>query len=372
MNNANIKSWIKLNMISGIGPLRFATLLKHFGSPEGILSAKISTLSQVKGIGPQIAQRIVEEKDKVKVDIELEKIEKEGVKILTLDSEEYPINLKSIYDPPPILYIKGKIEPRDRLAIAMVGSRSATSYGKAVASRLAGELVQAGFTVISGLARGIDVASHCGAINAKGRTIAVLGCGIDVIYPRENKKLFNEIIEHGAIITEFPFGTPPEKFNFPQRNRIISGLALGTVIVEAHMQSGALITANCALEQNREVFAVPGQVESRLSKGTHYLIKQGAKLTETVQDIIEELELFSDAIKKSLSKSEAKVKKNNEIMLSKDEEKIYQLLSSSEPQHIDTISYLSQMTASQVAAILIQLEIKGVIKQLIGKRFIRC
>ncbi len=367
MNNVDVTSWLTLNMISGIGPLRFATLLKHFGSPQKILSANTSSLSQIKGIGNQIAQRIIEEKDKVKVDIELEKVEKEGVKILTLDSEEYPINLKSIYDPPPVLYVKGKIEASDRLAIAIVGSRSATIYGKTTAGRLATELVQAGFTIISGLARGIDVASHSGAINAKGRTIAVLGCGIDIIYPQENKKLFYEIIEHGAIITEFPFGTPPEKFNFPQRNRIVSGLALGTVIVEAPIRSGALITADCALDQNREVFAVPGQVESRLSKGTHQLIKQGAKLTECAQDIIEELELFSEAIKKN-----PQVKKHNEIILSKDEDKVYQLISPSEPQHIDTISYLSQMTAAQVAAILIQLEIKGVIKQLIGKRFLRC
>ncbi|MEW6095460.1 MAG: DNA-processing protein DprA [bacterium] len=372
MNDVDVKSWVKLNMISGIGPLRFVTLLKHFGSPQKVLSADTSSLSQVKGIGKQIAQRIIEEKDKVKVDIELEKIGKEGVKILTLDSEEYPINLKYIYDPPPVLYVKGRIEPKDRLAIAMVGSRAATTYGKTIASKLAAELVSAEFTIISGLARGIDVASHLGAINAKGRTIAVLGCGIDIIYPQENKKLFYEIIEHGAIVTEFPFGTPPERFNFPQRNRIISGLALGTVIVEAPMRSGALITANCALEQNREVFAVPGHVESRLSKGTHHLIKQGAKLTETAQDIIEELELFSEAIKKPMIKSMAQVKKNNEIVLSKDEDKIYQLVSPSEPQHIDTICYSSQMTASQVAAILIQLEIKGMVKQLIGKRFLRC
>jgi DNA processing protein len=367
MSTYDIKSWIKLNMIKGIGPLRFATLLKHFGSPQEILSAKASSLSQVKGIGNHIAQCIIEEKDKVNVDIELEKIKKEGVKILTLDNEEYPINLRSIYDPPPVLYVKGKITPNDRLAIAMVGSRAATTYGKTVASKLAKELVQAGFTIISGLARGIDAVSHKAAINANGRTIAVLACGIDIIYPIENKKLFYEIIEHGAVITEFPFGTPAEKFNFPQRNRIISGLGLGTVIVEAPIRSGALITANCALEQNREVFAVPGQVGSRLSKGTHHLIKQGAKLTESAQDIIEELELFSDAIRKM-----PQIKKNHQIVLSKEEEKIYQLISPDEPKHIDTISYAAQMTASQVAAILIQLEIKGAVKQLIGKRFLRC
>lgn len=367
MNNTDIKSWIKLNMIKGIGPLRFVTLLKHFGSPQEILSAKASRLSQVKGIGEQIAHSIVELRDKVNVDIELEKIEKEGVRILTLDSEEYPINLKSIWDPPPVLYIKGKITQNDRLAIAMVGSRAATSYGKTVAAKLAEELVQAGFTIISGLARGIDAASHKGAINANGRTIAVLGCGIDVIYPQENKKLFYEIIEHGAVVTEFPFGTPPGKFNFPQRNRIISGLALGTVIVEAPIRSGALITADCALEQNREVFAVPGQIVSKLSKGTHQLIKQGAKLVENAQDIIEELELFSEAIKKT-----PQIKKNHKIALSQEEEKIYQLISATEPKYIDAISYSSQMSPAQVAATLIQLEIKGLVKQLIGKRFLRC
>ncbi|MFH1563239.1 MAG: DNA-processing protein DprA [Nitrospirota bacterium] len=367
MNNSDIKPWIQLNMITGIGPMRFATLLKHFGSPQAILSANASNLSQVKGIGPQLAQRIIEEKDKVKVDAELEKVEKEGVTVLTLDSEDYPMNLKSIYDPPPVLYLKGKLQPDDRLSIAMVGSRAATTYGKTIAERLAAELVHAGFTIISGLARGIDVASHRSAIDSNGRTIAVLGCGIDIIYPPENKKLFYEIIEHGAIITEFPIGTPPEKFNFPQRNRIISGLSLGTVIVEAPLKSGALITADCALEQNREVFAVPGSVGSRLSQGTHQLIKQGAKLTESAEDIIEELELFRDALKNI-----PQVKKNTEIALSTDEDKLYQFISSIEPQHIDTISCLSQMTAAQVAGVLIQLEIKGVIKQLMGKRFIRC
>ncbi|MEW6608845.1 MAG: DNA-processing protein DprA [bacterium] len=367
MNNTDIKSWIRLNMIKGIGPMRFATLLKHFGSPQEILSANVSSLSQVKGIGNQIATSIVEQKDKVEINRELEKIEKEGVNILTLNSEEYPKNLKSIYDPPPVLYVKGEMRTQDRLAIAMVGSRAATTYGKTIAYRLAQELVQSGFTIVSGLARGIDVASHRGAIETKGRTIAVLGCGIDIIYPLENKSLFYEIVNQGAVVSEFPFGTPPEKFNFPQRNRIISGLSLGTVIVEAPIRSGALITADCALEQNREVFAVPGHIESRLSKGTHQLIKQGAKLTESAQDIIEELELFTDALKKI-----PEIKKNNEIKLSKDEEKIYQLLSPAEPQYIDTISSSSQMTASQVAALLIQLEIKGLIKQLIGKRFVRC
>lgn len=366
MNDIDVKAWIKLNMIKGIGPLRFATLLKHFGSPQEILSSKASSLSQVKGIGDQIAHRIIEEKDKVEVDVELEKIKKEGVSILTLDDKEYPANLKIIYDPPPVLYVKGKIEPDDRLGIAIVGSRSATTYGKTTASKLAGELVQLGFTIVSGLAHGIDTAAHRGAIEAKGRTIAVLGCGIDVIYPPENKKLFDEIREQGAIITEFPFGTPPEKFNFPQRNRLISGLSLGTVVVEAPLRSGALITAYCALEQNREVFAVPGPVESRLSKGTHHLIKQGAKLTESAQDIIEELELFTEALKK------IPPLKNNKITLSPDEDKIYQVISSTNPQHIDIISSLSKMNAAQVAAVLIQLEIKGLIKQLIGKRFLRC
>lgn len=367
MSDADIKSWIKLNMISGIGPLRFAILLKYLGSPQEILSAKTSTLTQIKGIGPKIAQQIVEERDKINVDSELKKIEKEGVTILTLDSENYPVNLKSIYDPPPVLYVKGKIELDDRLAIAIVGSRAATTYGKGVSSRLAAELVESGFTIVSGLARGIDVAAHSGAINSNGRTIAVLGCGIDIIYPQENKKLFLDIIEHGAIVSEFPMSTPPAKFNFPQRNRIISGLTLGTVIVEAPLRSGALITAHCALEQNREVFAVPGQVISNLSKGTHQLIKQGAKLTETAQDIIEEIELFSETIKKI-----PPIKKNSEIKLSEDEDKIYRLISPTDPQHIDTLSYSAQMTAAQVAAILIQLEIKGVIKQIIGKRFLRC
>lgn len=373
----NLRPWIQLNMIPGVGPLRFYTLLRYFGSPERVLSASQKELSNIKGIGEIIAKQIIENKETIKVDEELEKIEKQEVTVLTLQSEDYPKNLLSIFDPPPVLYVKGRLKPEDRFAIGMVGSRTASTYGRTITKQLCTQLVANGITIISGLARGIDTSVHQAVLEANGRTVAVMGCGLDVIYPPENKDLWMQIINHGAVISEFPFGTSPERFNFPQRNRLISGLSFGVVVVEAPIKSGSLITADLALEQGRDVFAVPGPINSRLSAGTNNLIKQGAKLIETADDILEEFDLVIEALKISPPEPEAASDNKHPIpIMSKEEEMIYQLLTD-EPQHIDYICYLAKMgvvpivAISQIISILIQLEIKGLVTQRRGKMFLR-
>ncbi|MFH1859541.1 MAG: DNA-processing protein DprA [bacterium] len=359
-------SYLTLNMIPDIGPVRFQMLFSHFGNAEDILSASVAEITRVKGVGEKIAQSIAEKRNQVCIDEELKKIDAAKARVITLEDEEYPISLKSIWAPPPVLYVKGCLKEDDRLSIALVGTRSASSYGIKMAERLAQDLVRYGLTVVSGLARGIDTHSHLGAIRANGRTIAVLGCGVDIVYPTENKGLFEQIVQHGAVISEFPMGTTPEKFNFPRRNRIISGLSLGTVVVEASIRSGALITTNYALEQGREVFAVPGGIDSRLSAGNHQLIKDGAKLITCVEDIIEEIGLLVDTLKQPIV---PEIKKNTAELI--DTEKKVYLLVGDEPQHIDCFIYNSGMGAGQIASILLQLELKGFVRQLPGKMFVR-
>lgn len=356
-------------MLPDVGPVRFNLLLKYFGNVESILSASVKELLKVKGIGKKTAETIVEKIYDVPVDKELRKVEKIGAKIITIEDEEYPQNLRTTWAPPPVIYVKGKLIPEDKLSISIVGTRSATSYGKRTAERLAMELARYGLTVVSGLARGIDTYAHWGAIKGNGRTLGVLGCGIDIIYPPENKNLFEKIVHHGALISEFPMGTLPERFNFPRRNRIISGLTLGTLVIEASMRSGALITANYAVEQGREVFAIPGNLENRLNKGSHELIKQGAKLVTCVEDILEEIELLVETLKSGL-KSENKHDEKNIPSLSESEQKIYTLITT-EPLHIDYITHASGMSSAQVASLLMQLELKGLVNQLAGKMFVK-
>ncbi|MDI6781308.1 MAG: DNA-processing protein DprA [bacterium] len=358
--------YLTLNMIPDIGPVRFQMLLSHFGNVEDILTASVAEITRVNGIGEKIAQAIVEKRGQVCIDEELKKIEAAKARVITLEDEEYPLNLKSIWAAPPVLYVRGCLKEDDRLSISLVGTRSASSYGRKMADRFAQDLVRYGLTVVSGLARGIDTASHLGAISAKGRTVAVLGCGVDIVYPPENKGLFEQIVQHGAVVSEFPMGTTPESFNFPRRNRIISGLSLGTVVIEASIRSGALITTNYAIEQGREVFAVPGGIDSRLSAGNHHLIKEGAKLITCVEDIIEEIGLLVQTLKQPPA---PEVKKDIEI-IDDAEKKVYSLMQD-EPQHIDYFIYNSGMSAGQIASILLQLELKGIVRQLPGKMFVR-
>ncbi len=290
-------------------------------------------------------------------------------KLIAIADDGYPAWLRAIPSPPAVLYCDGLIEPQDRRAVAIVGARQATPYGLRITETLARELSGAGFTIISGLARGIDAAAHRAAMDAGGRTIAVLGCGLDVDYPPEHARLREEIAGHGAVLTEFPAGTPPKPSHFPQRNRIISGLSLGVVVVEAAEDSGSLITARRALEQGREVFAVPGSIDAPLSRGPHGLIKQGAKLVETVDDIIEELlpQIETAGVPKrrpGLSKAETLPNLSPEERLLIDQ-------MSREPLHLDDLTERSRLTSAGVAGILLGLELKDVVRQLPGQRYYR-
>lgn len=361
MKTDELRYWLALSFIPGIGRVFYKKLIEHFGSPEKVLSTSAQELKKINGIGEKLARNILNYRWKEEVDKELSCILKENVKVITLSDEAYPENLKKIYDPPPFIYIKGDIKKEDNRAIAIVGSRKATTYGRLMAEKLSKDLAYYGVTVVSGMARGIDTFSHKGALSAGGRTLAVLGSGIDVIYPPENKQLLEDIFRSGAVLTEFHFSTPPEGVNFPSRNRIISGLSLGVVIIEATSDSGSLITAAAALDQGREVFAVPGNITSRTSAGTNKLIKKGAKLVEDVADILEEI---LPQIEKRSGKEEAP---RPELTL--EEETIYSLLSD-EPKHIDLISRESGMTPNKVLSLLLRMEIKDAVRQLPGKSFI--
>jgi len=302
------------------------------------------------------------------LDGELNGVLEGNIKVLTLEDEEYPENLKNIYDPPPVLYIRGKIEKSDQKALAIVGTRRASSYGLEIAKKLAGELAALGITIVSGMATGIDSAAHRGALEGKGRTIAVFGTGVDEIFPSQNKELAGQIAFAGALVSEFPLGTKGEKGNFPRRNRIISGLSLGVIVVEGHYDSGAMITAKLALDQGREVFAVPGNVQLDQSKGPHWLIKQGAKLVESVQDVLDELRMVMPA---KMPNDELRMTNEgrNYPELNEEEKKIVSVLSL-EPKHLDVISMETKLSIPQVSSTLMMLEIKKVVRQLPGKMFV--
>ncbi|MCM8790944.1 MAG: DNA-processing protein DprA [Candidatus Omnitrophica bacterium] len=295
---------------------------------------------------------------------------------INIDDPEYPKNLKNIHKPPKELYVNGTLEKRDEIAVAIVGSRRASMYGLEMAEKLAFELALRGVTVVSGMARGIDSAAHKGALKANGRTIAVMGSGHNVIYPPENRRLYDQIITSGAVITEYEDDMPPLPENFPARNRIISGLSLGVVVVEAARNSGALITANFAAEQGREVFAVPGKVSSATSAGTNELIKDGARLVQSVEDIIEELKIremepiSSEDRKKIDSKIEKMTRAYIYNSLTKDERTLYKILSE-EPLHIDEITFRSGFDTAKVSKLLLGLQLKKLIREIPGKQFVR-
>ncbi|MBC7327012.1 DNA-protecting protein DprA [bacterium] len=356
-----LDAWILLSKLE-ISPRKRLALLQAFNSPQEIFQATREALLEVQGITEQNVEKIFalarEGGDKEKMIME-----KVGAKIITILDPKYPPNLKEIYDPPIVLYVRGEIKEEDKFAVAIVGTRRPTQYGRSVAYKLASELVQRGFTVVSGLARGIDASAHRGALEGGGRTIAVLGCGIDIAYPMENKELMDEIARKGAIVSEFAPGTPPQPWHFPVRNRIISGLSLGTVMVQAPEGSGALITADLALEQGREVFAVPGNIEDPRSKGPHQLIKEGAKLVEFVEDIITEL-----GIPSQISHPAPAVSTPN-LFLPPEEEQLLKLLSYEE-RYIGDISRDAGLPPSRVASILTMLELKGLVKRLPGDHFV--
>jgi DNA processing protein len=377
-NSVDIEKWLKLIRTDHVGPTTFAKLIKHFGSVDRALGASVSELAKINGVGFKTAERIAAARGKFDVTAELELAQKLGVWIITLDDNRYPAVLKQIYDPPPVLYIKGNLSRQDNLCISIVGCRHCSLYGQEQSSRLAHFLSSAGFTICSGMARGIDTAAHQGALSAGGRTIAVQGCGLANVFPPENKKLFELIAESGACISELPLRYEPLPENFPPRNRIIAGLSLGTIVVEAGLNSGALITARAALDYNREVMAVPGKIDSPLSKGAHQLIKEGAKLIESVEDVMDALGYIGEQLQEHVSAAAAKASESVEtplfdasnFKLSSDEKTTYDCLNK-EPLHIEQIIADTELTAGSVNAALISLRLKGLIKQLPGSLFVK-
>ena len=359
------EGWIALNLIEPLGYVRIQNLLKRFKEPKKVFSASLSELLAVPGINKGIAGKI-KSFSSPSLEKELKLIDELGISVITLEDKDYPSNLKLIYDPPPVLYVRGNLEKKDRLAIAIVGTRRCSYYGRKTADSLSYELTNRGFTVVSGMARGIDTVSHKAALKAGGRTIAVLGSGLMRIYPRENEGLAAKIGKTGAVISEFPLLTAPERRNFPQRNRVISGLSLGVVVIEAPNRSGALITADFALEQGREIFALPGNVDQSTSSGALRLIKQGAKLVTGADDVIEELGALINLLPKKKVENGAKVIPDG---LKGAEKGLYHLLTNS-PRHIDEIIKNSGLSASATAALLMTLELKGLVKQLPGKLYV--
>lgn len=377
-NSKDIEKWLQLRQAENVGPVTFTKLIKHFNSIDRALGASVSELTKIENVGRRKAEQIARSRNKFDTTAELDLAEKLGVWLIHLEDNRYPSVLKQIYDPPPVLYIKGTLTRQDNLALAIVGSRHPSLYGQEQSSRFAHLLSSAGFTITSGMARGIDTAAHQGALSAVGRTIAVQGCGLANIFPPENKNLFCLIAQSGACISELPLNFEPLAQNFPPRNRIIAGLSLGTIVIEAALRSGALITARAAMENDREVMAVPGKIDSPLSKGAHQLIKQGAKLIESVEDVTDALGYIgtqlkdhtSEAAKKTTEKIETPLFDPTQLNLSDDERAILNYLNH-EPEHIEQIIATTSLAAGSINAALVSLRLKGLIKQLPGNLFLK-
>jgi len=377
-NSPDIEHWLRLIRADGVGPVTFARLLKRFGSVDAALGASVSGLAKVEGIGFKTAEKIASTRDKFDTCAELERAAKLGVWLVHLDDRRYPPLLKQIYDPPPVLYLKGTLGREDNLTIAIVGSRRCSLYGQEQASRLGHLLAASGFTIVSGLARGIDTAAHQGALAAEGRTLAVQGCGLAHVFPPENDKLFELVTSSGACISELPLQYEPLAENFPPRNRIIGGLALGTIVIEAGQRSGALITARTALESNREVMAVPGKIDSALSRGPHRLIQQGATLVQSVDDVMEALGYVGDQLKSHAARASEEASEKAagplfdtpRIELKGSEKQVHESLGS-EPRHCDEVIAATGLPPGAVGAALVSLRLKGLIRQLPGNLFAR-
>jgi DNA processing protein len=359
---------VALNLVEHVGPVRLRQLLEHFGEAPAILRASRAQLLQVPGIGQETAEAIAGWEQAVDLAGELRRIQDFGCQILTQADGDYPELLRQIYDPPIVLYVKGRLTPKDKNAVAIVGSRRTTPYGQETARRLAYQLAYVGVTVVSGGARGIDTAAHQGALRAQGRTIAVLGNGINIVFPPENAELFERITAGGAVITQFPFNRKADKQSFPIRNRIVAGMTLGTVVVEANLTSGALITANMAVDNGRQIFAVPGRIDSPQSKGCHDLIKKGAKLCEGAEDILSEFEyLFPGSNRPAPAAAGGPLPA---LSLSDHEQRVLDLLSAEETS-IDEVIRSSGLPSSAVSVALLSLEMKRLVRQLPGKLFVR-
>jgi DNA processing protein len=377
--------WLALKGIPGVGVVLFQRLLARFGSPAAVFTARREELLFVKGVNDDLARDILGFRAWDRIEADLAKMAAAGVEMLLPTDPRFPEGLKQIPYPPPLLFIKGSLLPQDDLALALVGTRTASYYGLKTCRRLAGALAVRGLTVVSGLARGIDTAAHQGALENSGRTLAVLGCGLDVVYPPENQKLYEQIPEQGALISEFPLGAPPEAKNFPIRNRLISGLALGVVVVEAGLKSGTAITVRYALDQGREVFAVPGPIDSPTSLGPHRLIQDGAKLVQEVEDITQELPALKKG-QRRLFGAPARVRETPAAAPPPEapapptippisppapppEDPLLALLGS-DPLSLEELVRASRLPAAEVLTRLTILELEGLIRELPGKRYV--
>ncbi|MFP4136438.1 MAG: DNA-processing protein DprA [Candidatus Acetothermia bacterium] len=358
------KYWLGINMNSAITPQRFHLLLNHFSSVEKIWNASREELESVEGFGGA-AEKFCNQRDEEDLKEELEKCRERNLEVLTLDDTRYPDSLRTIDKPPPVLYVKGDYQEEDQLGIAMVGTRKNTNYGKKVAKDLAAQLAREGFTLVSGMARGIDTYSHKAALGSGGRTIAVMGTGFDHTYPKSNANLMREISRNGAVITEFPSYQRPAKWTFPQRNRIISGLTRGTLVVEAPESSGALITAHDALTQGREVFAVPGDIRKSTMRGNHGLIKDGAKLVEDVSDVVEE---FKD-LQAALPFDQNEEKEPGEDLTGAKKE-VFSLLDY-EPIHFNDVVAKTDFSPARISHIMFQLEMDDLVERLEGNQWVK-
>jgi DNA processing protein len=364
--------WLALGLTPGLGARYAAKLLGAFGFPEAIFRAPLTEL-EAQGIPTAVAQALHSGQSMSAAAKELAAVQKAGVRLMTWEEPAYPARLREIYDPPPLLYLRGNADLLARYSIGIVGTRRPSSYGNQMAERLARDLAERGLAIASGLARGIDASAHEGALSvSNGATIGVLGCGIDVIYPKENRKLFARLEERGVIISEFPMGAFPAPQNFPVRNRIIAGMTLGVVVVEGAQYSGSLITARLAMEFGREVYGVPGNATQPGSFGPNHLIKQGAKLVTDWEDVVEELPTQVRAELTPVASASAEERLTLlEGSLGPAERTIYSLLTVEEPKHVDEILELSGMNSSEVLAVLFELEMKGAARQMPGKRFVR-
>lgn len=348
----DVKYWVGFNNISGIGRVRLSQLEKYFGSLENAWEAPASELRN-SGIDSAGLRAINKYRPDISLDEVMEQLERYGVKVVTCRDDEYPSRLKEIYDYPPVIYLRGELLPEDEWCLAVVGTRRAGVYGKQVTEEIVSDLARSKITIVSGLARGIDTIAHRTAIEAGGRTLAVFASGLDIVYPAENERLARDIMENGCLISEYAMGTRPRADNFPRRNRILSGLSLGVLVTEAGESSGAMITARMALEQNREVLAVPGSILSPVSKGTNRLIQEGAKLVRSYEDILEELNLTTVTRQMEMK----------EILPETETESILLQHLSSEPVHIDEVCQRSGLAAATVSGALAMMELKGLVKQ---------
>lgn len=356
---SDIKYWVGFTLIPGIGRARFSLMEQYFGDLEQAWHASASEL-KMAGLDDRSVKAIVVKRPRISLDDEMDKLERYKVTVLTWMDEAYPSRLKEIYDLPPVLYVRGSLVPEDDWAVAVVGTRRPTYYGREVTEQIVSDLARNRITIISGLAKGIDAAAHRAALDSGARTIAVCGCGLDVVYPSDHVKLAREIMERGALVSELPLGTRPKAENFPRRNRVMSGMSLGVLVVEAGETSGALITVRWALEQNREVFAVPGSVLSTVSRGTNRLIQEGAKLVAEANDILEELNLTM-----AVQQVEAR-----ELVPATDTESLILKYLSSEPTHIDEVGRQCGLPIATVSSTLSVMELKGIVKQVGGMNYI--